>query len=225
MKSILLSLVTALGMQTLSFAQAVLFSWDFDGFSGSGSAASATYATVNDSRLTLSDFSRTGLTVDNQTDMFAASGWDIVENTSKYFSFSVTVDPAKAANFGSFDVYMTRKKQGKDKGPESYNVYAVIDSVSTLVSTYQYTNNGAAMLSQNVDLSSASVLQGISGNVEFRITGFEDDAWSGFGANPSGVDLAFNGEVIPEPSTYALIFGAIALGLAVWKRRKSSLEA
>lgn len=224
MKSILLSLVAALGMQTLSFAQAVLFSWDFDGFSGSGSAASATYATINDPRLTLSDFSRTGLAVDNQTDMFAASGWDIVENTSKYFSFSVTVDPAKTTNFGSFDVYMTRKKRGKDKGPESYNVYAVIDSVSTLVSTYQYTNNGAAMLSQNVDLSSASVLQGISGNVEFRITGFEDDAWSGFGANPSGVDLAFNGEVIPEPSTYALIFGAIALGLAVWKRRKSSVK-
>lgn len=30
---------------------------------------------------------------------------------------------------------------------------------------------------------------------------------------------------IPEPSTYALIFGGVALGLVVWKRRKASCEA
>jgi hypothetical protein len=213
--------LTFLVGQTVVHGQTVLFSWDFDGFSGSGAASSATYATVNDPRLTVGNFNRVGLIVDNQANTFAASGWDIAENTGKYFSFSVAVDTGKTTSFDSFDVFMTRKKQGKDKGPEKYNLYSVINGSSTLVASYQFSNNGASTLSQNVGLSGASVLQGLSGTVEFRITGFEDDAWTGFGANPSGFDLSFNGEVIPEPSTYAIILGLSALGWLAWKRRGS----
>jgi len=41
----------------------------------------------------------------------------------------------------------------------------------------------------------------------------------------SGIDnLTVNGNTapIPEPSTYAMIFGALALGGAVWARRRRS---
>ncbi len=41
-------------------------------------------------------------------------------------------------------------------------------------------------------------------------------------AQQSSYDVPFriNGTVIPEPSTYAMLFGAAALGLAVWRRRR-----
>ena len=50
------------------------------------------------------------------------------------------------------------------------------------------------------------------------------------GSAPSNTSFGLDGftistSAIPEPSTYALIFGGIALGLVVWKRRKASVEA
>ena len=42
----------------------------------------------------------------------------------------------------------------------------------------------------------------------------------GFGHNPYGFELTLTGAAVPEPSTYAAIFGVLALGFAVYRRRK-----
>jgi len=41
--------------------------------------------------------------------------------------------------------------------------------------------------------------------------------------NPGSINLgqSFSGGAIPEPSTYALIFGGLALGMVIWKRRRT----
>lgn len=73
-------------------------------------------------------------------------------------------------------------------------------------------SNSEALLS--VDLSSVSALDGQS-TVYFRGT---------LGGVDSGLtfvdNIAVNGTVVPEPSTYAAIFGAIALAVAAYRRRK-----
>ena len=42
----------------------------------------------------------------------------------------------------------------------------------------------------------------------------------GFGHNPYGFELTLTGTAVPEPAEWAAIFGAIALGAAVYRRRK-----
>lgn len=42
----------------------------------------------------------------------------------------------------------------------------------------------------------------------------------GFGHNPYEFNLTLSGTAVPEPSTYAAIFGVLALGFAVYRRRK-----
>ena len=42
----------------------------------------------------------------------------------------------------------------------------------------------------------------------------------GFGYNSYQFNLTLSGTAVPEPSTYAAIFGALALGFAVYRRRK-----
>ena len=42
----------------------------------------------------------------------------------------------------------------------------------------------------------------------------------GFGHNPYGFELTLSGTAVPEPAEWAAIFGAIALGAAVYRRRK-----
>ena len=42
----------------------------------------------------------------------------------------------------------------------------------------------------------------------------------GFGHNPYGFELTLSGTAVPEPSTYAAIFGVLALGFVIYRRRK-----
>ena len=43
-----------------------------------------------------------------------------------------------------------------------------------------------------------------------------------FGLTSTALTLSYSGSAIPEPSTYAAIFGACALGLAIWRKRRAA---
>lgn len=62
----------------------------------------------------------------------------------------------------------------------------------------------------------------VTGSAAVRIRGWDAGSSHGdikFKGTP-GPDIVLDGQVIPEPSTYALIFGGVALGgVLVWKRR------
>ena len=53
-----------------------------------------------------------------------------------------------------------------------------------------------------------------------EIKGLDSNFWEKASLSFSDKTLYFNGTYVPEPSTYAAIFGAVALALAVWRRRK-----
>lgn len=53
-----------------------------------------------------------------------------------------------------------------------------------------------------------------------EIKGLDTNFWENASLSFSDKTLYFNGTYVPEPSTYAAIFGAVALALAVWRRRK-----
>lgn len=49
-------------------------------------------------------------------------------------------------------------------------------------------------------------------------------SWQGTGGNVIFDNLSYSTSAIPEPSTYAAIFGSAALGLAAWRRRRASRQ-
>lgn len=53
-----------------------------------------------------------------------------------------------------------------------------------------------------------------------EIKGLDTNFWENASLSFSDKTLYFNATYVPEPSTYAAIFGAVALALAVWRRRK-----
>lgn len=62
----------------------------------------------------------------------------------------------------------------------------------------------------------------LTSSVEFSLVGHGASSGSGTAAFVgSGADIVLNGitSAIPEPSTYALIFGGFALGVVMLKRR------
>jgi len=93
----------------------------------------------------------------------------------------------------------------------------------------QGANNVAAFWAEapaNIDLSAVAGLQDTSAPMEFRIY-YWDDYTTGNNnlmARFDTIELTA-ASAIPEPGTYAAMFGAAALGLVLWRRRNRSVQA
>ncbi len=93
---------------------------------------------------------------------------------------------------------------------------------------YSYTS----MPSQSVNVQS---LWGMSGSDTFSLYLFGNSGWDEAGPDVSPTialgEASFDNlygtgvSAIPEPSTYAAMFGALALGLAAWRRRARAVAA
>lgn len=84
-----------------------------------------------------------------------------------------------------------------------------------------------ALPSQSVNVNT---LWGMSGSDTFSLYLFGNSGWddAGIAASPTialGGATFDNLSAIPEPSTYAAIAGALALGLAAWRRRARAVAA
>ena len=202
-----------------------LLEWEFS----DASAVADQYAS-NVSTSTPSGFMSLGGGVSSTTEsgLFAAEGFNtgslpgaLTEND--YFSFSVSADPGYSLNLSSIDLYMTREDGSPpNAGPMTFSVFSSIGGFTNGAEIDTFTISGTTYdgfgSPGNIDLSGGS-FQDIN-SVEFRFYGYDGQpqGFVGFGAR-SGNDLVLNGEVIPEPSTYALIIGSACLGFVIWNRK------
>ena len=99
-----------------------------------------------------------------------------------------------------------------------------IDLLGAIVSTVaaaqtgQLSFDGSSFLSQSFDLSG-----GLIASSDYRLTIYMDDAVNSVGEfNVFPVFSSLNISAVPEPSTYAMIFGALALSFTAYCRKVSA---
>ena len=126
---------------------------------------------------------------------YNATSWNTASiDTTAYFTFTLTPNSGKQINFTSF-VYTG---QASATGPTSFAFRSSLDftlDIGTPTAT-----------GTTISLSDAAY-QNISSAIEFRLYGWgASDSTGTFSVN----DFTFNGSVVPEPTTWAMIaFGAL----------------
>jgi hypothetical protein len=126
-------------------------------------------------------------------------------------SFVIAVTAGSAFDDWNFSFEAKNASDSDNSSSISWE-YSTNGSSYTSAGVTSNISNSEALLS--VDLSSVSALDGQS-SVYFRGT------LGGVNSGLTFVDnIAVNGTVVPEPSTYAAIFGAVALAVAAYRRRK-----
>jgi len=161
----------------------------------------------------------------NQLDEAGAIGGD------DYVSFEVTVDAGFQVDFTSLDFFTLRRENvdATDEGlgaPSAFSVYSSADGFTNQIGSGTLplvdfsVDNTNPFEAQSVSLSS---LQDVTGTTEFRIIFWAGDGIASPGERTWRLDeLSVSGTTeVPEPSTYAAIFGLLALGYA-WARRRRS---
>ena len=130
---------------------------------------------------------------------------------------------------------------------DSYTLYAVGDTISADMANYNNRNGGTANVKQYEMYPSSYGTLNQTGNVIEYIMlvnettgrigtiggGFYSSAYAvkstasvvylvpdNLAGRASGFRLAYSAPSIPEPSTYAMMFGLLALGFAAYRRRK-----
>ncbi|MSU51531.1 MAG: PEP-CTERM sorting domain-containing protein [Opitutus sp.] len=148
----------------------------------------------------------TGISGSNSNDRYNASGWNSGSwATNDYFTWTVTPNSGYQLSLASF----AYTGQTSGTGPTSFEFRSGVDGFSSSIGT-------ATATGTTITLSSGS-FQGLTTSLEFRLYGWGASSSGGtFSVN----DFTFNGTVsaVPEPSTYAALAGAAALGLAFWRR-------
>lgn len=149
-------------------------------------------------------------------------------STAHYLGFTVT--PDTALNVLSLDFYFTVSNATTSVDPYTgywgvftsetgWNEANLIQSGS--LSRAKSTGVGATWGPvSSVDLSGISALQNLSTAVEIRIYYWDNSTTATSNLVVRFDDIALTAAAIPEPGTYAALFGVAALGLALWRRRR-----
>lgn len=138
---------------------------------------------------------------------------------------------AENASVTSYDLYLYIDGEDATATPEigTYTVSLQPGTTTTGESTYygedttDFITNTDGGLSEYVQASSTNSLAPTAGANYVKFTGITSDGFSVLldGTNPDSVVLnGFEIVAVPEPSTFALLFGAIALGVIAFRRRK-----
>ncbi|MDF3058468.1 MAG: hypothetical protein K0R17_2683 [Rariglobus sp.] len=148
----------------------------------------------------------------------------ISATSTDYFAFNVTANAGSVLNLQSISFSYTYNNNGSvavvDESA-NFSLRSSVDNYATSITSF----TKAAILGQNngwTQTGSISLTSGLFQNldgVQFRL--FVEDN-SGSSAYAVRVDnFVLSGEVaaIPEPSTYAVLAGGVALGLVVFRRR------
>ena len=244
MKKIAL-LISALFLTTASYGQ-TLISWDVStieldvGYSAPYTVAGTAAANVDGGNLTLgsgvnptTSAAQYGFKVGGGNEQTTLAG---AISNNHYIQFTVTAATGYILNLSSLDF------NGETSGTGSDDI-AVLTSVDGFTSGNQIASltgrhvvatgdfdTDASGFGSVISLS-ASKYQNLS-SITFRIYGWNTTSGSGttYIRNLGGTDadLTINGttavSAVPEPSTYALIFGAATLGFVIYRRRSKRVS-
>ena len=122
----------------------------------------------------------------------------------------------------AYDIFVYNDKERGN----SFNFSFFDDGGETLVSSLDFTSPGASSATPSWAMTARSATLNVNvadGNyIRFRWTTDDLIIADGKRRDEFGLDNV-SAQVVPEPSTYALIFGGIALGVVLWKRRARSI--
>lgn len=235
------TLITLIGLAALSLAgvQAQVFTGNFT-FGTAGNVSSFAYNGTAINNVTVSAFTKNGVTSSSSSNNFRASSWALDAgnatltgniDTAKYFQFALTPASGSTLNVTSFTFGVGRSATG----PRSFQWRSSLDSFAAPVSGYTAVNAAltqtSGVLTYAADATTSATnntltfatptFQDLSG-VTFRFYAFNSEGTGGT-AGLEGV-FSFAGEAVaavPEPSTWALI--GIGSAFLLWRiRRKNS---
>ena len=220
-------LILSLLLGSISGLNAQLLVFDFNGYGGGATASGTLASNLSGGTISLGG----GVSAFGDSNIFAADGFKETSlggagnnaiTRNDFFSFSLSPDTGFALDIDSINYFITRDNAAPNTGPTDFAVFTSVTGFTSGDELDTFSVPGAS-LSGTVDLSGVTALDNITGPVEIRFYGWNGDnsAFAGFG-DTTGNDLVLNGNVIPEPSTYALIFGGLALGVVFLKRKRDA---
>ena len=224
----LLAVLTFVAIVPALYSQVTLAGWNFASDYTTGLTGDLTAdATTLDANVTGGVLGAQNLTLAYQgigSDIFGWTNWNTTNSIDKneFISFSITPNPGTFISLTSLDMYWVRAPGGSG-GPRRYQIEVGFTNtgsfVATAISKQATIGNSATDGLLSFDLSGETSVQNISTEVEFRIYGWRSGGDYGGMGDQLGDDLILQGQVVPEPSTYALMVGLLALLGAVLKKR------
>ncbi len=145
---------------------------------------------------------------------FTASNWRASD--SNYTIFTITPGSGFQVTLSGFSYFYA----SSSSGPNSLSLFSSADSYSTSLSGSQgLTQAASTIVAADWHQNSATISLTFSEPTTFRLTGTGASGASGV-LRLDAVTLSGSVSAIPEPSTYAAIFGSLALAATVWHRRR-----
>lgn len=150
-------------------------------------------------------------TAGSGSNYFTATTWTGGAPGSNYFEFTLT--PANGYDFQVTTISFGYRSTGT--GPTAFAIRSSADAYGADLTSGTLTNDGSWYASG----PSSITLSGLSSATTFRL--YASGASAGGGTlRVDDVTLAGSISAVPEPSTYAAIFGAVVLAGAAWRRRR-----
>ena len=145
---------------------------------------------------------------------FTSQNWRSSDNN--YVFFTITPASGYQVTLTSFSYYYA----STSTGPSSVSLFASSDGyASSLTGSQSLTQAAGSLVAADWHQNNTSITLTFSSPTTFRLTGTGASGSTG-ALRLDAVTLNGSVSAIPEPSTYAAIFGVAALGFAGWHRRR-----
>lgn len=163
----------------------------------------------------------------NVPNSIAASGWTTgsTPNSNDFFVFSITVT-GEALSLATLDFALLRVNAN---APQAFEVRAsTSENFSTFISLATDMLSGLSVTNYSLDLTAFDLFENFTGTVYFRIAGYSAVTGAGTLALTNNTSVGSirvtTTTPIPEPGTFALVAGGLALTTVALRSRKKRIS-